>query len=147
MIHQWPYWETPNQRFILVNQGDGYYHLIAEHTGMYAQTSTTTLDEQLHQWWQTDNNGALWQLQPVDLTDIDEQNYESAGIRVYPNPAMEIVYVNTSEPIGFVMADLGGRTVKTGTLQAGTNPVSVAGLVPGIYLLHTPCGTYRIVKR
>ncbi|MBP5318000.1 MAG: RICIN domain-containing protein [Paludibacteraceae bacterium] len=147
VIHQWPYWETPNQRFILVSNGDGYYHLIAEHTGMYAQTSTTTLDEQLHQWWQTDNNGALWQLQPVDLTGVAESDDASGKLRVYPNPTSEYVYINYYESAGFALTDLGGRLLMTGTLTAGITPLAVANLAPGIYLLHTPGGTFRIVKR
>ena len=147
LVQQWPYWGTPNQRFLFVRQADGCYHIIPEHTGMLAQISTSTIDEQIRQWWPTDNEGALWRLIPVDLTDAEEPSAGKDSFDAWPNPFNDILHVNVPSAGPYEIFTLTGERVAGGTLAAGDNSIALPYAAAGVYILSANGGAYKVIKR
>lgn len=80
------------------------------------------------------------------LLTVNENN--AAQLQVYPNPASSQIYVVSSATTATiaVLTDLNGKALRTVTLQAGTNHLSLEALVPGIYFLKTSnTGSVRFV--
>lgn len=85
---------------------------------------------------------------------IAEQE-SGAGIKVYPNPTVDMVYVDIKgvrvAAVQYRLADLQGRAVRAGALPAG-GMVDMSGLAPGVYLLQMQAGDrvwplQRVVKQ
>jgi hypothetical protein len=67
---------------------------------------------------------------------IEEKENENDLFQAYPNPVNDILYIELDHHISvFKMYDLTGRILITEELEKGTNRVSMAGLLNGIYLL------------
>ncbi len=74
---------------------------------------------------------------------------ESIDISIYPNPATEKLYIESSADVEFYITDLSGSVVKRGT--TGMNEISISNLKSGAYMIHTS-GThngqvYRFIKQ
>jgi len=77
-------------------------------------------------------------------------NAAPTGIQVFPNPATDLVQVvlpaAASREVAVQAAD--GRPVRlVARLHARGLELDVAGLAPGLYVVRTPDGTARFVKR
>ncbi|MBT5437818.1 MAG: T9SS type A sorting domain-containing protein, partial [Flavobacteriales bacterium] len=74
---------------------------------------------------------------------------ESIDISIYPNPAQNNLYINSSESVDYYITDISGSVVKRGV--TGEQMVSVADLQSGAYLVHTSASTsgqvYRFIKQ
>jgi hypothetical protein len=74
---------------------------------------------------------------PVSMS-VNEQAAEE-NISIYPNPATETVYINTSSIAGirnYVITDILGREVMTGTLHGNMlNVISLSDLSKGTYVI------------
>lgn len=73
---------------------------------------------------------------------------EAPGLAVYPNPATS--YVDVTAAPGThdgVLYDVLGRQVRRVRLTAGTTRLSLAGLPPGLYLLHLDAGARTLIVR
>ena len=69
-------------------------------------------------------------------TDLSFQFVSS--LHVYPNPAKDILYVQTAETDGFVwfVFDSQGRLVMSGKCNGGSNSVEISELASGTYLIN-----------
>jgi hypothetical protein len=56
-------------------------------------------------------------------------------LQVYPNPAEDRLWLNTSEPISVRLVDLNGQVVLDETFLSGLTPIMVSQYKRGIYLL------------
>jgi len=76
----------------------------------------------------------------------------SSGIKVWPNPATDIISVNAD--LGFnrlLVTDMFGRTLHTADANTTFMQLNIASLQPGVYFLRLEkegaCGTVRFVKQ
>jgi hypothetical protein len=73
LLLQWPCHGGDNQRFTLMNMGDGSYNIVARHSGMCLEAHHNTWGTQLYQWpchggenqrfWLHDRGGGYYQIQ------------------------------------------------------------------------------------
>ena len=74
---------------------------------------------------------------------------ESIDISIYPNPAQDNLYINSSASVDYYITDVSGSVVKRGV--TGEQVVSVADLQSGAYLVHTSASksgqVYRFIKQ
>ena len=81
----------------------------------------------------TDTNGCTG----ADTIKVDHclglNNFETNELVVYPNPVMDILYVNADFNTKFTVYSLTGSLVKTGILENGT--ISLDGLPKGMYVI------------
>ncbi len=90
-----------------------------------------------------------------DLDGIAVMNQKSEGIDdvasqnviVFPNPVVNVMNITVNEEMTAQLFDMSGRNVMTVSLHNGNNSVSMEGLSNGVYLLRTPAGVQKIVKR
>lgn len=91
-----------------------------------------------------------------DLDGIAVINQQGEGIEVstldnklsiYPNPVSDIMNISANEEMTALLYDMSGRCVMTITLHAGLNSISLSHISNGIYLLRTPAGMQKVVKK
>lgn len=74
---------------------------------------------------------------------------ESIEVSIYPNPATNKLYIESSADVDFYITDLSGSVVKRGT--TGMNEISISNLKSGAYLIHTSGSqngqVYRFIKQ
>lgn len=101
----------------------------------------------------TSDISAPYELSLALVTEIEPGQGQETNL--FPNPATEVITVslnNNHEAVAVSIFDVSGRLVKEErTLKAGKNiTVSVAGLAPGVYILHLKSNQrlvkYRFVK-
>jgi len=86
-------------------------------------------------------------LAPDISTGIHEN--KTAGLKIYPNPANDVITVSTPEAATYFITDITGREIVNGTLYTGTNTISIAKMAGGLYILRTEGSsskTYKIIK-
>jgi hypothetical protein len=70
-------------------------------------------------------------------TDPAFVNNEKLTLRMYPNPASKILFIeskrNVSKPISYQIFDMSGRTVLSGTSSRDKTEVNIERLLPGVY--------------
>lgn len=65
------------------------------------------------------------------------KDYDNAQtISVYPNPASDVLYVQTERAGVIELLDMNGRILKKEKINAGIQRVDVSGFSDGIYLLN-----------
>ncbi|MEO8066646.1 MAG: FISUMP domain-containing protein [Flavobacteriales bacterium] len=78
-----------------------------------------------------------------DISTSVPDNGLDEGLQLFPNPATDVVQLGglPHGPVDLVITDAAGRQVRSERLSANTRRVSVAGLVPGVYLLSATTAT------
>ena len=59
----------------------------------------------------------------------------AADVLLYPNPAVEEIFIHADHAARYRVLDLTGKTMLSGTLRDGRSTVSVARLPHGLYFL------------
>ena len=81
---------------------------------------------------------------PGDTVAI--RSAEASALRVFPNPTTGLVTVKGATPgTTLELLDVTGRRVMS--TAGGTTTLDLSGLKPGLYLLRTPEGSAKIIKR
>ncbi len=84
----------------------------------------------------------LW-VQPVGI-----QEKEKPQFTLYPNPANNVVFVETALAKGEIqLTDITGKTLKTASIRSNNTQVNLESLKPGIYLVTLHANTNRITKK
>lgn len=68
-------------------------------------------------------------------------------VSIYPNPVSEVMNITVNEEMEAQLFDMSGRCLMTISLNCGANAVSLNGISNGIYLLRTPAGIQKIVRK
>lgn len=68
----------------------------------------------------------------------------STGIRFYPNPAKDYLYVNSTEELNVDIFNMYGVLVKR--LRLDNNMIDIRNLPSGAYIVHTKYGTRKFIK-
>jgi uncharacterized protein (TIGR02145 family) len=133
-----------------INMGtDGFFWSATE------QQSITAWEWHLHHDWGGIDHGGTMKEAGISCRCVYDQlvGVEEEGalptLRVFPNPAMDVVYVEHGPPASiFTLHDALGQVVLSGRLVEGGNTLDLSALAPGAYLLRTddqPMGV-RVVK-
>ena len=75
--------------------------------------------------------------------NIDDNN--KIEVALYPNPASDVFFINTTENATVTLYDISGRLVKTQNYTA--SGISIADLNAGIYLAEITIGTAKEVRK
>ena len=69
-------------------------------------------------------------------------------VQVFPNPATAELNIKAATAKTYQLMSITGATLKTGSLQAGSNIISVSGLAAGIYLFEVKSfdGTLKVTR-
>lgn len=70
----------------------------------------------------------------LNTTSISETGNDASFIS-YPNPAKEILYINTLAKAQYTLSDIYGQEVMTGKLYSEKNEIPIKTVVRGIYML------------
>jgi hypothetical protein len=84
------------------------------------------------------------------VVSVDDMDKLESSIRVYPNPATDLLLIESKSPIqAYEVATITGQTVLMG--QANNNNIDVSSLVAGTYLIRVQVAegqkTMKFVKR
>lgn len=84
--------------------------------------------------------------QASGLRKMNFNKEESVVFSIYPNPATDVVFLNTDKETAVVVYDLAGRIVKN--LSSGNHKeISISDLNTGTYLFEITIDNEKIVKR
>ena len=86
-----------------------------------------------------------YQLFPPPPAGIEESVL--ADFRLYPNPATEMVMVESAVAATLEVHDLSGRLVRTERVQAGVQSVDVSDLAQGMYQLRVVAGEAQRLEK
>ncbi len=81
------------------------------------------------------------------------QNDIRSKIKIYPNPAGDVLYIDVDPSLTglqYNLTDMNGRSAQTGTLSSAKNRLDISRLQSGVYTLKVdgfPDYSYRLVKR
>jgi hypothetical protein len=73
-----------------------------------------------------------------------------ASIRVYPNPATDVLRIERSQgegPIPFEVFDTRGLSVRSGTLNTDVQVIDLSGMPEGLYVLRFPGKGTEVIER
>jgi hypothetical protein len=76
---------------------------------------------------------AKYATEPCPPLAVEEM--EKEGVKVWPNPVRDELYVSIGGETAFKLYGLDGRLVKKGILSQSENSIGMKGLLPGVYLL------------
>jgi len=84
-------------------------------------------------------NGSSWDpdedADPYYSSFIEVPIYNQAIIKVYPNPAKDVLIVESNNAIAIEVFNLLGQTVYESTAIAGKNTIDLTGLASGVYIV------------
>lgn len=69
------------------------------------------------------------------------------GMRIYPNPASEVLFLEVEEEVSLQIVDVQGRVVANRTNVIGKESIDIAGFSAGVYMLELSNDTQTVVKR
>lgn len=92
-------------------------------------------------WFEVNDNGSYTNLIPVTVSVATAVNEVSAnnGIKIFPNPANDVVNVEGDGIVTIRITDMQGRTVRSVASTDGRSMISIplSGLINGIYFVQT----------
>jgi hypothetical protein len=109
------------------------FYVMTDITGFYTVTVT-------------DTNGCkgFSNITPLPLS---AENVLMKDVKVYPNPARDIVYVEgLTDNIGYEVRNMLGVKLRDGVLKNGNDNISIADIPKGIYLLKIGSSSIKLVK-
>lgn len=117
--------EQGSWTFIPAGDGD-----VSEYNGAstyFAFKYVSTVDD--CSTWEVDN-ALVYGVIGVGMEEAEEEN-----ISVYPNPAVDQVNFNSTEPGQLSISNLAGQIVMQRTLEKGVSTIRLNTLTPGMYLI------------
>ncbi|MBE9484734.1 MAG: T9SS type A sorting domain-containing protein, partial [Bacteroidetes bacterium] len=103
-----------------------------------ADSSKNLLIERLYELRQRVLDGEI--VIPNDELDINEQSTSVHKFKIYPNPASEVIYIETEELRGgkaeYRIINTMGIVVASGSIMTETkNEINISGMKPGFYII------------
>ena len=122
-----------NRQFILVDAGDGFYQLVARHSGKVIEVAGAGLNpgDNLWQYSNSGQDASLWTLE-APVVASNSTAITNAGISIYPNPTHGMIHIRAGEELRSVeILDLKGRVM----LSTQDQDLSVRTLEAGVYII------------
>jgi hypothetical protein len=92
-------------------------------------------------------SGAFIHKMGQTATEIENIIYDETSPNIYPNPSNGTFYLNhIKHENTYVVVDITGKIVQTGTLINGLNIVNLGNLPNGFYLLRTEDKIFKLIK-
>lgn len=82
----------------------------------------------------------------INKRTLSNPDFETNSVTLYPNPASDIIRLNTEKESSVVIYDLSGRTIKT-LPKSNHNEIIISDLNPGTYLFEVSIEDTKTVKR
>lgn len=82
----------------------------------------------------------------INQAVLGTKDFATELFTVYPNPARDIVYINSEKEVSIVIYDLYGRQVKT-LAKGNHKQIAVSDLTSGTYLITLEADTKKEVKK
>jgi Secretion system C-terminal sorting domain/PKD domain len=91
--------------------------------------------------------GAIESCQTVNVT-AGADTFGLQNVQVYPNPADNVLNINTQESLSFEIVSLLGAKVMSGEIATGTQQVDIQNIASGVYMLklQNNAGAQQAVK-
>lgn len=87
---------------------------------------------------------------PLIITSVEPANKYVPGIKIYPNPAKDILNIDLEfmrENLGYKIFNLlGEKTILSGNITTDSQSIDISQLPDGIYLLHLMDQTFPFIK-
>lgn len=80
----------------------------------------------------------------LSLTVLD---FEKVEFKVFPNPAIEKVFVNSTVKTTYILSNINGQLLKKGTLIQGVNIINVSHLPNGLYFINIKMDNGNVIKK
>lgn len=74
-------------------------------------------------------------------------DFAKKEIKLYPNPANEVLNINVEDSGKAVVLNAEGRIVKNLSLKSGKNTVDVSGLTKGVYIINVNGNSQKFIKK
>lgn len=139
----------------MVPTDNGYYKLIAKHSGKLVEVSgfSTTNGGNVQQWTDVNQTSGQWKLVSTSSMRVgvqEQQIHESTEdeFSLYPNPVNTTLYIDGADAASIIKIY---NTVGHCVLSASGTSAEVKDLSPGIYFLRVTAGTtdhkYKLIKQ
>ncbi|AWH86600.1 hypothetical protein HYN59_16450 [Flavobacterium album] len=93
-------------------------------------------------------NGCSATSECVVITDLGTEAFVKKGWKVYPNPVVDQLFVETEEATEIVITDMTGKTVSSQPLKSGVNTIDTGSLSAGMYFINSASGAHiKFIKR
>ncbi|GAB3641453.1 RICIN domain-containing protein [Spirosoma arcticum] len=137
-VFQWSIHLGDNQQFKLVDAGGGYYNVVAKHSQKYLTIERNSPSDgaYLQQW--SNNNGDNQKFRFTKLNGSTGNllgEGDLASVRVYPNPASDVVRVEGVAGSEVSVVDMLGRVCTIVVSREDNCQLDVSALASGLYLL------------
>lgn len=90
--------------------------------------------------------GKITLLTVTDIKDNNNNNNNSTTIKLFPNPANNLVQVTTIDKANLMIFSTTGQAVITATLNAGTTDIDVSQLTSGLYYVKVGDAVSKLIK-
>jgi rhamnogalacturonan endolyase len=127
---------STNQQFQLVSTGDGYYRIVARHSGKCVEVlgSSTAAGADVVQYTCNGGNNQSFKFTPVGSSARKMDPAGETDLVVYPNPSHGNFTLVESGKFSYSILDQTGNTVEKGN---GENQAIIGEkLSPGVYILN-----------
>ena len=78
-----------------------------------------------------------------DANEMSVIEKEDVSLKLYPNPAQDVLNIESTATVEVTLVDLLGHVVKTQLLSSGNNSVDIESLEKGLYLVKIDGTTSR----
>jgi hypothetical protein len=113
-------------------------------------TAGSTASTRLRDWLDPDNTGAVSYDGDYTSTLSNDDIFGQVQISIFPNPTTDRLFVQIEERANYSIYNLAGKLIVTGSLTAGTNELSLAGVANGVYFFSVNNGarqsTLKFIK-
>ncbi len=93
-------------------------------------------------------NGCSATSECVTITNLGIDTYMLKGWKVYPNPVVDELFIETEEDTEIVITDMTGKTISSQSLRSGTNSIGTGSLSAGMYFIKSASGVHvKFIKR
>ena len=140
-VYQWSIHLSDDQQFKLIDAGGGYFNIMAKHSQKYLTIEGNSPDDgaYLRQW---SNNGSdnqkfrftMLRAPNGRMSDLRQEG-EPSNVRVYPNPAVDLIKIEGAAGSVVSIVDMLGRVRFTGVSSVMSYQVDISALASGLYLL------------
>ncbi len=93
-------------------------------------------------------NGCSATSECVAITDLGTGTFVQKEWKVYPNPVVDQLFIETDEATDIVITDMTGKTISSQVLNSGINTIGTGELSAGMYFINSASGAHvKFIKR